>query len=306
MLPSPGFRGIAFFPLALLAISPLFADVTLRYRAETRPNGEARGTDVPEETLLQFKNGKGFTSSGASVSICDFTRKEITLLDKGRKRYATMGFQQLMDEVASVMPQVPEGSKAVMAQIQTHVETKNTGATATIQGIEGEEHEIVATVDGPVNQAGGMGPMMRIEMRFWTAKASEIARKPAIREVAAYNLVSSGTMNPLAAVQRILRQMPGSGLVAEFGKELQTSGTMVLLRNQTKLFITMLAAPNNPAGGAADPETPVMQLDQELTEISTSALPDSIFQVPPEYRPAPAAEILRNAMQAPRPSGTPQ
>ena len=60
----------------------------------------------------------------------------------------------------------------------------------------------------------------------------------------------------------------------------------------------MLAAQNKTAGGAAGPETPAMQLDQELTEISTASLPDSIFQLPAEYQPAPAAEILRSMMQA--------
>ena len=75
---------------------------SLRYWAETRINGNLQATGIPEETLLQFRNGRGFTASGPSVSICDFTRQEITLLDHDRKRYAVVGFRQMADELEKV------------------------------------------------------------------------------------------------------------------------------------------------------------------------------------------------------------
>ena len=49
-------------------------------------------TALPPETVSQFKNGKGFTSHGPMISICDFTKQEITLLDKdGTLRHRFMG-----------------------------------------------------------------------------------------------------------------------------------------------------------------------------------------------------------------------
>jgi hypothetical protein len=53
------------------------------------------------------------------------------------------------------------------------------------------------------------GPMMRMVMRFWRAKGSEVMRVPAVREVAGYNLFAAATMNPVSSMEKTFRQMPG-------------------------------------------------------------------------------------------------
>jgi len=211
---------IALISLAMLAIPALDADVTLRYKtevsfnpalppqmAQAMPGMEAV---LPKESSVQLRNGKGFSSSGANVSMCDFSKQEMTLLDNEGKRYATLPFAQFGDAFAGAMPEMPSQPAGMMASMKSHFESKATGRTETIQGIEGEEHEFVMTVDAPAlpNMPSG-GPMMRMVMRFWRARPGEVMRVPAVREVAGYNLFAAATMNPVSSMEKVFRQMPG-------------------------------------------------------------------------------------------------
>jgi hypothetical protein len=44
-----------------------------------------------------------------------------------------------------------------------------------------------------------------------------------------------------------------------------------------------------------------MQMNQEIVELSTSPLDDTLFQVPADYQSAPLETILKGAMSAPAP-----
>jgi hypothetical protein len=310
MVPVLVFRPRTILSLALLAMPALYADVTLRYRTETQyqfgvgpqVTKALAGIEsaLPKDLVVQLKNGKGFTESGLNVSICDFTKQEITLLDREGKRYATVPYRQIEDEVAGAMPPMPEQAKAAAAQMKTHVEAKTTGRTATIQGVEAEEHEIVATMDAPPGYPGGSRPMMRMVADFWLAKTGETLRVPAIREAAGYNLFAAATMNPLGGMKKIFGNMPGGDVAAAIEKELRSGGSMVLLRSQIKLFMPAIAAIMKQKGAeGADTDTPLMQTTQELTELSTGAVPDSVFQIPEGYQSTAAVDILRSMMKVP-------
>jgi hypothetical protein len=75
--------------LTLLAMPLLNADVTLRYKMEIKLNPSLpaqmtqamQGTNaaLPKESSMQFKSGKGYSSSGLNT-ICDFGKQEITVL----------------------------------------------------------------------------------------------------------------------------------------------------------------------------------------------------------------------------------
>jgi len=45
-----------------------------------------------------------------------------------------------------------------------------------------------------------------------------------------------------------------------------------------------------------DPDTALAQVTQELAEISTASIPDSVFQVPEGYRSVPAVEIIKDML----------
>lgn len=298
--------------LALLAIPELYADVTLRYKAEVKlnpslPNAaagmKAMDTAMPAETLLQFKNGKGFTSQGAMTSIYDFSKGEITLLDREGKRYATLPAGQFQDAIAAAMPQMPKEARAMLDSIKTHAESKATGRTATIYGVEAEEREIVITTEVPSmpNLPAPAGPMMRMVIHCWSAKAGEVMRVPAIRELAGYNLFAIATMNPLSSIEKM---MPMAKDIASMMKEMQSGGTPVVLRVQFDMFMPMIGAmlKQAPAGKAPfganfDPDAPFMQMNQEVAELSSAPVADSVFEIPKDYASASATEIMKDIIQ---------
>ncbi|HEV3332107.1 MAG TPA: hypothetical protein VG096_14055 [Bryobacteraceae bacterium] len=307
--------------LTLLAIPALDADVTLRYKTEIKLNPslpaqvieqamKGMNTAVPKESLLQLKGGKGFSSAGVNSTICDFPKQELTLLDPEGKRYATLPVRQYEEEMAAAMPQMPPEQKAAMAAMKSHVESKATGRTATIQGVEAEEHEVVITVEGPLMPNAPAGPLVRVVMHLWTAKAGEAVRNQAIREMTGYSLFAVATMNPVASMEKMFQMMPGfADTFTAVYKGLQSGGTSVILRMQMDMFMPMfgallkqMPAGASPFGASFDPNTAFVQLSQELTEISPAAVPDSVFQVPVGYTSAAAADLIHDIIRETQPT----
>jgi hypothetical protein len=300
------FRTFAsIFPLAL-TLSVAHADVTLRYKMEIKTNSALPAQMVrvlPQETVLRLKGGKGFSSSMGFNSIIDFTTKEITLLDTAGKRYAKMPYDQYGEEVARAMPEMPAEARAAMPSMKADVSpARLTGRTAVIQGVEAEEREIVVSVDGPATPNMPSGPMVKLVIHLWSAKPGEVMRVPAIRELTGYSLWSYATMNPTAAMDKMMKQVPGlAGAFAPLMEEIQ-KGTTVL-RAHMEMFMPAMAAMlqrmpagGNPSGASIDPNEPFMQLNQEIAEISTEPVPDSVFQIPEGYQEAPATELIKGLL----------
>jgi hypothetical protein len=307
------FRRFTSACLILLTSSVLRADVTLRSRMEVKMNSTLptqlvaaamKGVEATaaQEILLSFRNGKGFSSSSAGYnSITDFTTKEITFFDTAGKRYSKLKSDQFVEEMARAMPQLPAAASTAMASIKTQISpARLTGRTAVIQGVETEEREIVFSMDGPAMPNMPAGPMMKMVIQMWTAKQSEILRVPAIRELTGYSLYSYATMNPMASMQKMFGQLPGfSDGFGSMMKELQ-NGTPVL-RMHIEQFMPALAAmmrqmpagANNPFGPNFDSEAPLMQMNQEVVELSTAPVLDSLFQIPEGYEEAPASELVK-------------
>ena len=213
------FRAFASALLVPLTLSVVYADVTVRYKMEVKmnpalPAGMAAGAmkALPQESVLRLKDGKGWSSAALGYdSIVDFTTKEITLLDAAGKRYAKLTYDQFTEEMAAAMPEMPAQARGPMASMKTDVSpAKATGRTAIIQGVDAEEREMAVSVEGPAMPNVPPGPTVRMLMRFWTAKPSEVMRVPAIRELTGYSLWSYATMNPAAAMGKMMKRFPGS------------------------------------------------------------------------------------------------
>ncbi len=306
--------------LTLGALPALQADVTLHYRTvvELNPNLPPQLTEqmmksmnvsLPKDQTLQLKNGRMFYSSGNLVSINDFTRHEITLLDPAGKRYATIPASQYADEMARAMPPMNAQSKAAMAAMKGHSESKATGRTDTIQGVEGEEHDVTITVDSPAMPNVPAGPMLRMVMHMWTAKASEAARVPAIGELTRYDLLSFGGADPVSAMSKVFEQIPGfADTFSTMLKGLKSGGIPVILRMQMEMFLPMLGAlmKQMPAGsapaGGFDPAGALAHVTYEVASISTDPIAESVYQIPEGYQAVPAADILKDMIRSRMPA----
>lgn len=292
---------------ALLAVPALRADVTLSYGTKTALNPalppqiaqtmmKTLNVALPEMFAQQFRNGRIFYTQGKTNLIVDTAKKEITLVDTAGKRYATVPSAQYGDEVAHAMPEVPAQAKALLGAMKVHMETAPGGGTATIQGIEAEEHSVTIAIDATAGGPMPAGPLVRIAMHFWMAKGSEALRVPALREVAGYNIMSMDAVSPLATIETALRQFPGMGdTIAALSKDLATSGS-IMLRSKMEMVVPMLAAMTAQTGG--DPNAPFATITEEVSQISTDPIADSVFQVPEGFEQATVAEILKSAVPA--------
>jgi hypothetical protein len=303
-------RSFAILVLAPVTISTLYADVTTRFKTETTMNPAVRalapsamkeeGLAAPQETAFRLKGGKGFSSSMGITSIVDLTTKDMTVLDGATMRYAKMTSEQFIDEAAQAMPQMPAGASAAIAAMKTSVSSPGlTGRTAVIQGVEAEEREVVVTVEGPPIPNAPEGPLIRMVMQLWTAKASEVTRVPAIRELSGYYLYSFATMNPIANIEKMMKQFPGlAGALEPLIREMH-SGTP-MLRMHVDLFMPSMIAMlqrmspgGNGLGAGLDDRAPLVQVNHELVELSTAPVPESVFQIPEGYQESSPSELIR-------------
>ncbi len=300
--------------LTLAALPALHADVTLRYKTEVTidPNMPAQFADqmrkaldssLPKSQSQQLKDGKLNSDSGKFSSISDFNKREITLIDSVTKRYSTIPAEEYADDLVKAMPETPAQYKTVMAALKTHTESKDTGRTETIHGIEGDERLIDITLGGPALPNMPPGPMMHMVMHVWLAKASETARVGALGELAKWDFMSYGGMDPVSVMSKAFAQLPGIGdAVLPMMQDIRSS-RRVVLRMQIEMFMPLLAmmqqmaAGGRPTGPATGPEKPSVSMTHEVSEVSTAPVPASVFQIPEGYQSAPAVDLLSDMMK---------
>ncbi len=213
-----------FIFAACVVVPALHADVTLRYESKvslnpslpplmTEPMTKSMSQALPASSTQQYRNGKMFVAVGRFNAIIDLGRREITMLDPSGQRYATVPVEQYADAVAGAIPELPSQAQAMMASMKGHYESKLTGRTETIQGLEAEEREVLMTVDAPSMPGlpqGALppGPMMRMAMHVWTSKGSEALRVGALREIAGYQVLSLDMIDPMASMGNNILDFP--------------------------------------------------------------------------------------------------
>ena len=126
------FSSLASLFLMPLTLSVVSADVTLRYKTDVKMNPALPAEMVEattkamnsallfQEHVLRFKDGKGFSTSMGYDSITDFTTKEVTFLDTAGKRYAKLKSDQVGEEMAGAIPELPAGSREAMASMRSY------------------------------------------------------------------------------------------------------------------------------------------------------------------------------------------
>src|SRR6516164_8634861 len=138
--------------LALLFWSvPLLADVTVRYSWDYKlgfslppgaagqiPNASLAALNRPSE--VRIKGNKAYQSFGKYSSITDLSTNEVIYLDLDGMRYGTAQADQVAEIISRAMPQVPQ-VQGLTDMMKTDIQSRKTGRTETIQGIQAEEYE---------------------------------------------------------------------------------------------------------------------------------------------------------------------
>lgn len=302
-------RGRWLVTAALLA--PLLrGDATLRYHTDVKtaagvpglPAGLQADLGGTRDIVVRIKGNQAYSAQGNLSSIMDLTTQDMTLLDNVHKRFARVSANQYAEQVKAAIPAVPDQARAALASMKTSVDSRNTGRTATIQGIQSEEHEFVLIMELPPGGPPQAGPMMKMRMQIWTARPAEAQRVPALQEFHNYTASAASSMNPMEMVKQVLGALPGLGdnlsaMIAEISK-----GGSMSMRVHTEVtmpFLAALAQQGVTLPPGFDPGAPLMEMNQELVELSTDLLDRALFEVPQDYLPASLEEILKGALPAP-------
>jgi len=83
----------------------------------------------------------------------------------------------------------------------------------------------------------------------------------------------------------------------------------VILRTHMEMYMPFLATLAKQTAGqrqmpvSMDPDAPLMEMNQEVAELSSASVDASLFEIPKDYAAAPAEDLIRDTIKAP--SGSP-
>jgi hypothetical protein len=302
-------RRLAAFTLLALS-TPLLADVTVRYTWDYKlgfslPPGAAG--QIPAASLaalnrpseVRIKGNKVYQSLGKYSSITDLTTNEVTYLDPDGRRYGTAQADQIASIIAGAMPQMPPQMQGLADMIKTDVQSKKTGKTEKIQGIQAEEYEIVMNLTLNVPNMPAAGPAMRMVLLMWRAAADDIANNAALKELARYSNLTASSMNPADFLRKLSGPLQGFSQSMSPLIEEMTKGNALVLRTHmeaTSPMMAMLAPQALPAG--MDPNSPLVSANQDIAEFSTDPVDEAIFKIPDGYTKVDVQEILKDQIAA--------
>jgi hypothetical protein len=288
-------------------VAPGRADVTLRYSFDIKPGpmipaqaAEAMKAKLkPMGTAIYLKGNKAYTTMMGLTAISDFDGALITVLDPEHKRYATVSSAEYAAAISKQAAIPPEASK-MFESMKVDVQTRATGRTEAIHGIQAEEREMTLTVEMPSGPQGSLGAM-RMVYTFWPARSDEVIRHPVLQELAAYADRAYAGMNPADMMQKMFAQTPATGekmrtMMAEFQK------MKTVLRMHGAVYTPGAAAMMEQLRKAGkpvpafDPNAPTMEFVMDLQELSGADLADSVFAIPQDYTLAPVGEVVKNMM----------
>lgn len=303
-----------FLPVLLLAgCTSLYADVTMRMGLDLKFNLALPGA-MPQlpfnEMLTQVKGDRGYAVIGPIVAVTDLSTGKIALLDAKTKRYAAIAMADYLSKItggehAQAMQNIPEEAKQILAKIKFDAESRDTGRTSRIQGIDAYEREVTIHMSIPVPLPGlENGLQVNLKMQVWKPNPSEFDRVPALRELAAYNERNKGFGDPSAALRQMFGAMPGMGdHLGQMVEELQKGGK-VMLGMRMGVYVPGLGAMLDKAGkgdakAILPPEgEPLVSVNLDLKELSSGNVPDAVFAIPTGYKEAPVEDLMQGLTSA--------
>jgi len=299
------------FAFILLLLTSARADVTIRYQATVTPSpimppeaqAQVKQTAGAPVTML-VKGSKGYTQMKDVITVTDLAKQTTTFINNAQKTYATVSMNDYDKVIAQMLPNISPETRSMLDNMETKFESKDTGRKQTIQGIVAEDYQVTITISAKTaTDQEKSGVMMRMVLDIWSADPNEAARVPALSEVERFTALSQTAMNPTAMVQQMLG--PYSAMSKEY--EALAKGLLrrksLVLRTHVSLYVPSLAQAASALAGAGrqvpafDPNGPLIELNQEVVELSTAPVNPSVFEVPASYKESTAAEIMKTRLE---------
>jgi hypothetical protein len=300
------YRILSSMVAVFLAAGPLRADLTIRYKTSVTSGvalppedaamlKEILAAAIPAECSIQIKRSKVRSQSGKLLTIVDYAKGEMTLLESESKRFATFPLSEYASRIGAL---IPDAAKVSLQQIKFDIKSEHTGRTAIIQNIPATETVITLSMEMP--NPSGPPISVRTELHNWIATAEGLARVPALKEWSAQNWRSMGGWDPAEAMTAAFAQLPGAAQkMAAAMREASKEGTSLSLRTQNRFYMPFLAEMMK-AQGIAVPDGPLAESTMEVAGFSSDPLPDSLFEVPADYQAAPFEDVIQASQAKPQ------
>jgi TonB family protein len=293
---------------ALLLVSAFpaaSADLTVRYKVSVkagslmRPEAaqkleEARKT-APTEVVTQFHGDVARSEVNGRVTLLDYGRRQVTLVDTKGQRFATAPFDEYVAALRPAAQPMPSQLSTALRKIQPHVVSKDNFVLANIQGIRAEQ--TAAMIDYSLPPTMGLGNLvaMRIEIRAWRPLEEEMARVPLLKDWADYQARGKDLVHPTSALENVFAAAGGEEMrgVMEALEKMQDRPA---LKMQVAYSMPGLAALQRKQGvdapAGTDPGGSILELGYELADLSPAPLADSLFTVPAGFHSVSLKEIM--------------
>ena len=273
-----------FVALAIALTTPAVrADVTVRYHSDSKLVPAAMA-----DRTIRLKGNKASFEINGLRAIVDFATQSLTILEPGRKTFATIPLSQYGARLRAAMPEMQSAMSQMVDPAKTKVTSIATRRTATIQGMTAEEWDLTILV--PISVAGGdpsSEAEMKLAMRIWIAKPADFLHKPALGELATFS-----------QWQRYFLDTAGTfpGWQTAFDEMMRSGGVVLMTHTEIRM-----AVPGMTSAGA----TPVMETNEEVAGIAAGPVDDSTFRIPEDYAAAPFEDLIKRAMRSvPEPEPT--
>jgi hypothetical protein len=137
----------------------------------------------------------------------------------------------------------------------------------------------------------------------WTAKPGESIRVPAIRELTGVSLWQKYFLNPTGG---ILNSLGGQaqGMADKLTPLLEAlyKSQAVIMRVHSDIYMPLIAGM---PGSTADPNAPMMQMNQEAAELSDAPVAASYCEIPKDFAVTPVDEMMKAMIKSAMPQAPP-
>ena len=266
--------GCVVFAMALTAPA-IHADVTVRYRSDSKLVPPA----MADRTIRIKGNSARFVINNLSA-LADFGKQQLTVFDSARKAYATIPLSQYSARIKAAIPEMQAAMAQMVDPAKIRAASTATRRIATIQGMAAEERELTITVPITVPEGGSSSKVeMKLAMRIWMAAPAEFLHKPALRDLAVFSQWQKYFMDTAGAFP---------GWQSAFQEMIRSGGVVLRAHTEVRMDIPEMASAH---------AAPVMETNEEVAEIATGSIDESLFRTPPHYTAAPFEDLIRGAVE---------
>ncbi|MGO9262811.1 MAG: DUF4412 domain-containing protein [Bryobacteraceae bacterium] len=272
----------AHIAMLMLAASPAaHADFSFTMTQKSGPGGD-------QIVKHYVKGQKEKEERGTIATIVDFDAQTLTTIDTAAKTYKVVGFSDM--------------ANAGAASVDVQADVKSTGQKKTINGFNASQVILTMQVDMP--QARPAGIKAKMEVELWLSRDVPGSQELAAfykKNAAHWPVGASGGGNPsmqkaMAKLQQQFAEMDGVPVMEvirmKSGGGAGPSAAQTQQMAQARAQLEAIAKRGGPQGAAAqqtlagmsDGLVALFEITMEAGNFSSSAIPDSAFEVPAGYR----------------------